>query len=358
MFTVDADIHGNDTPEALAPYCDEPWRMSLQAMTTTPGRYLDVPGYAPNMRLDAPIPGQHEHRSVHTPDQMRAELTNLGIDLGILFPDHLLLFATLPNIEYAVAVSHAYNRWLTAEWLGTSGMYGAVLACPQDPIDSAAAIRHYGKHDKMVAVFLPTAGVNPLWGHRKYDPIFEAAQEMDLAVVFHSVTLVFPVFPCEMEQFENHFARQVLGHSFAMMANLTSLMHTGVPARYPRLRVVFTEAGIGWAPYMTWRMDKYHREFRRSVPVLERPPSEYIRERMWFATQPIEEPENPQHMAEVIEQVGVDRVVFASDWPHHDFDHPKALLTLPVSAEVKAKIMGENALAAFPRLPAPVAAAR
>ena len=66
MFTVDADIHGNDTPEALAPYCDEPWRISLESLTVTPGRYLDVPGFAPNMRLDPPIPGQHEQRSVHT----------------------------------------------------------------------------------------------------------------------------------------------------------------------------------------------------------------------------------------------------------------------------------------------------
>ena len=43
-----------------------------------------------------------------------------------------------------------------------------------------------------------------------------------------------------------------------MMANLTSLMHTGVPARFPKLRVVFTEAGIAWVPYMMWRMDKYY----------------------------------------------------------------------------------------------------
>ena len=83
-----------------------------------------------------------------------------------------------------------------------------------------------------------------------------------------------------------------------MMANLTSLIHSGVPARFPNLRVVFTEAGIAWVPYMMWRMDKYFNEYRRMVPFLEKRPSEYIRERMWFATQPIEEPDNPKDLVD------------------------------------------------------------
>jgi predicted TIM-barrel fold metal-dependent hydrolase len=78
---------------------------------------------------------------------------------------------------------------------------------------------------------------------------------------------------------------------------------------------------------------------------------------MWFATQPIEEPDNPQHLIEAIRHIGEDRIVFASDWPHHDFDHPKALLRLPASQELKRKIMGENALNAFTRIPAPVPSA-
>ena len=354
MLIVDTDIHVNDPPVKLAPYCDEPWRVTLESLANTPPRYLDIPGYAPSLKLDPAIPGAHDFRSVESPAQMRAELTELGIDIGILFPDNLLLFAPLPHMEYATALSHAYNRWLLAEWAGKEdGLYGAVLACPQNPEDSAASIREYGKDPAIVAVYLPTAGVNPLWGHRKYDPIFAAAQELDLPVVLHSVTLVSPAFPCNTDQFENHFARQVVGHAFGMMANLTSIMHTGVPARFPGLKVVFTEAGIGWAPYLTWRLDKYHREYRRTVPFLERPPSEYIREQMWFATQPLEEPDDPEQMVEVIRQCGEDRVLFASDWPHHDFDHPRGILNLPMSQEVKRKVMGENALNAFSRIPRP-----
>ena len=160
--------------------------------------------------------------------------------------------------------------------------------------------------------------------------------------------LAYPTFPSQIAQSESHFARQVLSHSFGMMENMVSLMHSGVPARYPRLRIVFTEAGVGWVPYMMWRMDKYYNEYRRMVPFLEKRPSDYMKERMWFATQPIEEPDNPADLVATINLLGgADRIVFASDWPHHDFDHPRAITKLPMPAEAKRKIMGENALALF-----------
>ena len=242
------------------------------------------------------------------------------------------------------------------EWLSRGpGLYGALLACPQDPEDSAREIARYAGEERIVAVFLPTAGVNPLWGHRRYDPILAAAEAAGLPVVLHSVTLVSPVFPCQLDQFENHFARQMLSHSFAMMANLVSLVHTGVPARYPTLKIAFTEAGLAWVPYMMWRLDKYYNEYRRLVPFLEKRPSEYMKERMWFATQPIEEPDDPAHLAATIEHLGgADRVLFASDWPHHDFDHPRAIRRLPMPDAAKRKIMGENAMALF-NIPVPAA---
>ena len=112
MVVVDADVHVNDPPGALAPYCDLPWRLSLEALHGASYPYLQVPGFAPNMRLDPPIQGSHAYRSVDTAAAMRAELSELEIDIGILFPDHMLTFAALPNIEYATALAQAYNRWL------------------------------------------------------------------------------------------------------------------------------------------------------------------------------------------------------------------------------------------------------
>ena len=99
-------------------------------------------------------------------------------------------------------------------------------------------------------------------------------------------------------------------------------------------------------------MDKEYNESRRDVPILKDRPSTYIR-RMFFATQPIEEPEHIRVLANFISLFGLeDSIVYASDWPHHDFDHPNKVLQIPVSDEVRRKIMAENALRLL-RLPEP-----
>jgi hypothetical protein len=49
---------------------------------------------------------------------------------------------------------------------------------------------------------------------------------------------------------------------------------------------------------------------------------------------------------------GENRTLYASDWPHHDFDHPKSIMNLPMPLEMKRKIMGENALDLF-NIPVP-----
>ncbi len=75
---------------------------------------------------------------------------------------------------------------------------------------------------------------------------------------------------------------------------------------------------------------------------------------MWFATQPLEEPDNPQHLVDMIRMYdGENRTLYASDWPHHDFDHPKSIMNLPMPLEMKRKIMGENALELFSKIPVP-----
>lgn len=354
MRIVDVDVHVSDPPEALVPYCDMPWRKSLELVAKGRQAYVDIPGYAPGgLKNSPPIPGGHERRSVYTKAEMREELDLLGIDDGILLPDNLLQFASLAHIDYAIAVARAYNRWLAAEWMEEgNGLHGAIMAIPQDPEESVREIHRYVGSPGMRAVFLPTAGVNPLWGHRKYFPILRAAEEAGLPVILHSVNHVGPSFPHQQDQFENSFGKWVLNHSFCMQANLASLMHTGVPARFPDLKIVFTEAGVAWVPLMMWRMDRCYNEIRREVPFLEMLPSEYMRRQMWFGTQPFEEPTVPEHYGEMVRHYfGEENTVFCSDWPHHDFDHPSAILGLPMSGDARRNIMGENAVKLF-KLPA------
>jgi nitrite reductase/ring-hydroxylating ferredoxin subunit len=66
------------------------------------------------------------------------------------------------------------------------------------------------------------------------------------------------------------------------------------------------------------------------------------------ATQPIEEPERLRDLVTLMELYdGEDTTIYASDWPHHDFDHPMKLNQVPFSEEQRRKVFGENALELF-----------
>ncbi|MCY3783151.1 MAG: amidohydrolase family protein [Chloroflexi bacterium] len=350
LVIVDCDVHANDPPEALAPYCDEPWRVALEHLGDVPRRYLEAPGYAPATPFDLPVPGRGlTHRTVTTADQMREDLDAMSIDIAILFPDFLLRMAVLPQADFAAAVARAFNAWLAERWTDPAqGLYGTVLAAPQDPEDAAREIRKYGSRKDFVGVFLPTCAVRPLWGHTMYDPIFEAAQETGCPVMLHSVGgILHTNFPFNTEQFATQLGRHSVEHGFALMANIFSMIETGMPVRFPDLNVVFTEGGVSWVPYVLWHLDKEYHELRHQAPLLTKPPSHYIRE-FYFCTQPVEEPERPQDLVTLIDLIdGKDHVVFASDWPHHDFDHPREVMIKPFPAETKRKIMGETALKLF-----------
>lgn len=347
MTVVDVDVHINESPKALAPYCELPWRKSLEYLETVPHRYLDIPGFAPQFSPYPPFPDTVGSRrnTVTSASQMRQDLDELGVDIGILFPDHLLLLATLPKADYAVALARAYNRWMVDEWLSNdNGLKGAIVAPSQDPIAAAAEIRRYASHKNVSAVYLPTCCVDPLYGHRMYDPMYAAAQETGLPVFLHSVQALYPVFPFNLQRFETTFGSHSIVHIFSLIANLVSMIETGVPVRFPDLQIAFTEGGIGWVPWIMLRLDKEYNERRRDVPFLKDRPSTYIR-KMMFATQPIEEPEHLGDMGTILSLFGgEDSVMFASDWPHHDFDHPSKVLQIPVSDEVRRKIMGGNAM--------------
>lgn len=221
-------------------------------------------------------------------------------------------------------LSQAYNRWIADVWLDRKqGLYGAIIACPQDPDGATSEIRRLGDHPGFVAVFLPTSPVYPLWGDHRYGPIFEACQENRLPVMLHSVSTVHPHFPINVEPFDTALARDTVSHTFAIMANFVSMMTTGVPARYPELDIVFTEAGISWVPFVQWRLDKEYIESRRELPFYTDRPSTYT-SRMYYATQPVEEPPRRKDLVELMSSFdGEHHVLFASDWPHHDFDHPR-----------------------------------
>ena len=86
---------------------------------------------------------------------------------------------------------------------------------------------------------------------------------------------------------------------------------------------------------------------RDEVPHLHRPPSSYIRNQMWFTTQPIDEPDKPEHLVDTMKWVGWDRIMFSTDYPHWDFDDPAQALPLRLTEEQRRGLFLENARALY-----------
>jgi uncharacterized protein len=346
---VDADVHVHEDPAELAEYAEAPWDVALREIAKLPERYLDLPGMSPRADYRVPFPGGSNRRQIATTAaEMRGGLDELGVQTAVLFPDHLLTLAMVRDRGFAVELARSYNRWLHERWLlEERTLKGALVIPPQDPEAGAADIRRHADDREFVCVYLPGCGLRTLYGHESYDPVYEAAVEAGLSVAVHSVEAVYPVFPFQLEEFRTGLSVHALAHPLSMVANMLSMLETGVPIRFPELKIAFMEAGTGWIPWIANRLDKEYIERRREVPLLKERPSHYIGQ-FWYGTQPIEEPERREDVVKLFELFdGENRAMFASDWPHHDFDHPQYVLGLPFGTDAFRKIMSANAVDFF-----------
>jgi predicted TIM-barrel fold metal-dependent hydrolase len=131
------------------------------------------------------------------------------------------------------------------------------------------------------------------------------------------------------------------------LIHLTNWVINGLPERFPRLKVVWVESGLAWIPFAMQRLDH---EFLMRVceaPLLKRLPSEYIRD-MYFTSQPLEKTNMKLLEATFDAMKAETQLLFASDWPHWDFDPPSSITTIPfLTDQAKRNIMGLNAARVF-----------
>jgi uncharacterized protein len=349
LYVVDADVHVHEDVAELAEHAQPPWDVALREIAKVEERYLDLPAMSPRAEFRIPWPGgSNRPQAVGSPAVMRRELDELHVNEAVLFPDHLLSLAMVRDPGFAVGLARAYNDWLAERWLRHEPtLNGSIVIPPQDPAAGAAEIRKHAGNPGYVCAYLPASGLKTLYGSELYDPVYDAAQETGLPVAIHSVEAIFPVFPFQLEQFRTALAVHALAHPLAMVANLVSLLETGVPVRFPELGIAFMEAGTGWVPWIANRLDKEYIERRREVPLLQERPSHYMR-RFYYGTQPIEEPDERTDVVKLFELYdGENQAIFASDWPHHDFDHTQFVFGLPFPPEARRKIMGLNAARFF-----------
>ena len=126
---------------------------------------------------------------------------------------------------------------------------------------------------------------------------------------------------------------------------LAGMIFSGILERHPAVNVVLGESGLGWIPYVLERMDhEYHKYYDRTEDVrLGSLPSEFFHRQM-VATYEVDE-----LGLELVDRIGADNVMWASDYPHGDSTWPQSQQAIEESGlgqldpESRRKIVWDNA---------------
>lgn len=332
LNVIDVDIHPKSSVEDLKPYLSSRWWDYLQTYGSR-HRHGYVKGFPfpksqpQAARRDAwPEGGGLPGSDIQL---MREQLLDLyGVEYGIMNP----LSPTgqgEQNSDFSAAVAFAANEYQIEGWVKREPRLKASVLVPyEDGPASAVEIRRRAGNRDFAHVLL-LSRTSELLGKKRYWPIFEAACEANLPVAMH----VFGYSGWAMTNtgWPSFYIEEMTEHAASCQATVTSLIVEGVFEHFPQLKIVLIEAGFAWIPALGWRLDKHWKTLRGEVPHLKRAPSEYLREHFWVSTQPMEETDNPDHLIAVMDWIGWDKILFASDYPHWDFDDP--IMALPPSLD-------------------------
>jgi predicted TIM-barrel fold metal-dependent hydrolase len=341
---ADCDIHpARATATELYPYLAKRWHDHLETYGKHPYQgMMEGPPYPkaqPNAsRRDAwPPEGGPQGSSLSFMQKQHLDPNNVA--LGILCP--LNTGQGLRNHDLSAALATAINDWQIDKWTSQdSRLKGSIVVANEDGPAAAAEIRKRAGDKNFVQVLLLSRNVEPL-GQRRYWPIYQAAEEAGLPIGVHAFG--FGGNPITASGWPSYYIEEMVGHSQCQQTALASIVLEGVFERHPKLKMVMIEAGFGWAPSLSWRLDKNWQRMKSEVPHVKRPPSETIRDHIFWTTQPMEDPERRDHLFEVIEWVGWDKLLFATDYPHWDYDDPSRVLPAGVSDANREAFYLDNA---------------
>jgi predicted TIM-barrel fold metal-dependent hydrolase len=234
-----------------------------------------------------------------------------GVRCEVLFPSLYFRVFGIQDMEILTAAFRVYNDWL-ADYCAASPdrLIGLALIPVQDPEAGLAELERALRLGYRGICLPCTAPKGRPYSDRAYDPIWALAQEAGVPINFHIFT--------GADQGTNDLQAAGPVASYASAATLiqltaTDLICQGVAHRFPRLKFVLAEWEAGWIAQWLQRLDHaFYRARSSTPPELDLMPSDYWR-RQFFATF-----EDDRFGVLTREGIGVESLLWANDFPHHD----------------------------------------
>ena len=333
---IDCDVHV--APASLAtldPYLSEYWREYTQtAGIRLVGMSNAYPPRAPTS--GGPVPADYESlaREVLAKDGPRIVVLNC-----------LTICEAHRNPYYQAALASALNDWMRAELLERDERLRASLVVSTvDPDDAVAEVERLGEDPRFVQVLLPIRADAP-YGNKRYHRLFAAAAERGLALGLHAWGRAGhspTTSGYTLSYMEDYVSNQTIAQT-----HVVSLVSEGVFERIPGLRVSLMECGFAWLPSLLWRFDKDWKGVWREVPWVKERPSSYVRRCFRATTAPAHLPASAaESVRELIEMVGSDMLMHASDHPHDHGSGTAALYEL-LGESAREDVRERNAAAFY-----------
>jgi hypothetical protein len=267
-----------------------------------------------------------------------------NLDKTVLYPTIGLLWeCELEDAELTLAYQRAYNRWI-ADFCRDSGgrlvpIAHLTLLDPEGSADELERAVVDGCRGGFVAPF--THSKKP-HGHPDHDPLFARAEALGVPIAIHPTFEPFWAAPVRFRRIgrAREFFYNVMLRQGSQQA-LLSIIALGTLDRFPTLRLGVLESGSGWIGSFLDRADAVAGVGQGLAAGLARKPSDYFREQCFISGDPDE-----TAVPYIIDHVGADCFMWATDYPHPD--HPgswaEALekMVAPLSTETRAKVLGRN----------------
>ena len=330
LKVIDADAHHLEDPGYKA-YLPEKFRARSGP-------------YYPSFGWDIFLNGT-KGRKPANPEAYCRDLDAERIGDAVAYPSSALAIGLVRELDLCVALAKAYNDWAYDFCKATHNRvkYAAVIA-PQVVPEAVREIRRAVTGCGAVGVMMPTYVQGGLdLAQPQFDPIYAEAQELGVPIGFHATANV----SAGNTRFHKYLGVHMTSHPFEQMLSITAIIAGGVLDRFPKLKVAFLEAGVGWLPYWMERFDEKYLMRKSEMEPLKMLPSDYVKQNRCYFTCEGEESALPL----TIEIFGDQCMMYASDYPHWDTEWPHTVGHVArrndITDKTKQNILADNAKAFY-----------